>query len=452
MSILKFLTVFAMMVSIFSCSNAPVTQEFSSTASAGDEIQRFESDLNASRDRDVHVLSPYNFERAEDALSSAKKSLDRQKKEKDTLHQIAEGKAYLLRANDFSKVALSNLTEVMAARDQAKSAEASTLLKNDFAEIDSDLKDVTKDIENNKFKSSVKQKSNLQLAYLGLELRAIKLTHLSKPQQTIAQAKKEGAAKFAPRTLAIAEQSYQELDAYITANRHEQSEIMRRHMLTQKKADHAMEITANSKKGSKTSSEDSALKLENAEDMVVAKQNQVDDKMDQLETKETQIVAGRMTNQNLRNQNANLEDTQAFNQQFEIARAEFAANEADVYKQGNTLMIRLKGLEFPVAQATLQGSNFALLAKVQKVIKSFKNSAIVVEGHTDSSGGKSINEKLSTDRAAAVKDYLLTINTGEALNIRSLGYDYQKPLSSNKTVAGRAKNRRVDVLISAEQM
>lgn len=120
-------------------------------------------------------------------------------------------------------------------------------------------------------------------------------------------------------------------------------------------------------------------------------------------------------------------------------------------KQGDALLIRLKGLEFPTAQATLKGSNFSLLGKVQNVIHSFGNSSITVEGHTDSVGGVDSNLKLSTQRAEAVKDYLST-NLGDAqASIKAVGYGYQKPLASNKTASGRAQNRRVDIVIEPEQ-
>lgn len=101
-------------------------------------------------------------------------------------------------------------------------------------------------------------------------------------------------------------------------------------------------------------------------------------------------------------------------------------------------MIRLRGLKFPVAQAVLKGSNFPLLAKVQKVIKDFGKSTVVVEGHTDSVGGKIINEKLSTAGS-------------DPVTITAVGYDYQKPLATNKTSVGRAQNRRVDILIQHEK-
>ena len=95
----------------------------------------------------------------------------------------------------------------------------------------------------------------------------------------------------------------------------------------------------------------------------------------------------------------------------------------------------------------MSGSNFPLLSKVQRVIATFDHGSVIVEGHTDSDGGKVLNEKLSAERAEAVKQYFIANNQGAAMEIKSVGYGFQKPLGTNKTAAGRAQNRRVDVLI-----
>ena len=77
----------------------------------------------------------------------------------------------------------------------------------------------------------------------------------------------------------------------------------------------------------------------------------------------------------------------------------------------------------------------------------------MIEGHTDSVGGKAINDKLSQNRANAVKEYLQTNGGGisaESSKIEAVGYGYQKPLATNKTADGRAQNRRVDIVIKPD--
>jgi outer membrane protein OmpA-like peptidoglycan-associated protein len=91
-----------------------------------------------------------------------------------------------------------------------------------------------------------------------------------------------------------------------------------------------------------------------------------------------------------------------------------------------------------------------LLGKVEKVLDTFGPSQVLVEGHTDSVGGKAINKVVSEKRAAAVKEYLSS-KVGDPSKIQAVGYDYQKPLATNKTTEGRAQNRRVDIVITPEK-
>lgn len=134
-----------------------------------------------------------------------------------------------------------------------------------------------------------------------------------------------------------------------------------------------------------------------------------------------------------------------------MARKAFTTEEAEVYKQGDNILIRLKGMEFPSAKATIQSKNYPLLSKVQKVIGEFgTDSAVTIEGHTDSIGGKQINHQLSTQRAMAVKEYLESNIGGLEKKIEAVGFGDEKPIAGNKTATGRAQNRRVDIVIKPE--
>jgi OOP family OmpA-OmpF porin len=102
----------------------------------------------------------------------------------------------------------------------------------------------------------------------------------------------------------------------------------------------------------------------------------------------------------------------------------------------------------------LSGANFALnsdeplpsgtlkLDQVAKRLGDFPNVAIVVEGHTDSSGAAEYNQRLSERRANAVKDYLVERGV-EAGRISTVGLGESQPVGDNATEEGRAQNRRV---------
>ena len=142
---------------------------------------------------------------------------------------------------------------------------------------------------------------------------------------------------------------------------------------------------------------------------------------------------------------------QEFNEKFNRVQRYFGPSEAEVYKQGNQLVIRLRGIQFPVGQATLSPDNYTLLSKVQQAIRVFGQPMVTIEGHTDSTGSTQVNKELSQKRADAVKTYLAANRTLPESRIKATGYGPDRPLAPNTTAEGRAMNRRIDVLITPSQ-
>ena len=83
------------------------------------------------------------------------------------------------------------------------------------------------------------------------------------------------------------------------------------------------------------------------------------------------------------------------------------------------------------------------------IMKEFSKATFLIEGHTDSTGSVSLNDKLSTKRANAVKDYLVQ-NGIDAARLETKGFGESNPIDSNKTRAGRANNRRVEIKVTNE--
>ncbi len=103
-----------------------------------------------------------------------------------------------------------------------------------------------------------------------------------------------------------------------------------------------------------------------------------------------------------------------------------------------------KTILFDTAKASFQQQTFPVLQSIAAILKEYPSANFSIEGHTDSDGKDATNQKLSEDRAAAVKNYL--IENGIATSrLSSVGYGETKPIDSNKTKAGKANNRRVEV-------
>jgi len=115
----------------------------------------------------------------------------------------------------------------------------------------------------------------------------------------------------------------------------------------------------------------------------------------------------------------------------------------NAYVKIDTLV--LPDILFATGKADLQPQSHALLDSFCRHIEKSKIDSIVVEGHTDSVGTYGLNEKLSLDRAIAVKSYLQE-KTGYA-QVTARGWAFLKPVTDNKTPQGRQRNRRVEVFL-----
>lgn len=82
------------------------------------------------------------------------------------------------------------------------------------------------------------------------------------------------------------------------------------------------------------------------------------------------------------------------------------------------------------------------------VLNKYKDTEILIEGHTDSTGSDQLNQSLSDDRASSVSRALKS-NGVAGGRITTDGYGESQPISDNGTVSGRALNRRVEVAIFA---
>jgi OOP family OmpA-OmpF porin len=102
----------------------------------------------------------------------------------------------------------------------------------------------------------------------------------------------------------------------------------------------------------------------------------------------------------------------------------------------------IRNLEFDVNKATIRSKSFPTLNRVADLLKS-KNFSLKLAGHTDSQGSAEYNMSLSKDRAESIKAYLVSQGVN-ASRVEATGYGEAQPISSNKTKAGRQKNRRVE--------
>ncbi|GAA3572835.1 OmpA family protein [Snuella lapsa] len=109
-----------------------------------------------------------------------------------------------------------------------------------------------------------------------------------------------------------------------------------------------------------------------------------------------------------------------------------------------TLNEYAKTILFDTGKSTIKAQSAAVLKDIISILKEYPTAKFTVEGHTDSTGSDATNQKLSDARANAVKEYLVENGINE-FRLSALGYGESKPIDTNKTRAGRANNRRVEI-------
>jgi outer membrane protein OmpA-like peptidoglycan-associated protein len=124
---------------------------------------------------------------------------------------------------------------------------------------------------------------------------------------------------------------------------------------------------------------------------------------------------------------------------------------AKVERQGDKLVVKFNSaILFDSGKSTLKPASRNDLAEFAKVLKEYKDTDLIIEGHTDNVGKKAGNQKLSVARAESVVSFL----EGEGVargRLTPRGYADDMPVASNDTADGRAQNRRVQIQIAANE-
>jgi len=102
----------------------------------------------------------------------------------------------------------------------------------------------------------------------------------------------------------------------------------------------------------------------------------------------------------------------------------------------------IENLEFETGKASIKPSSYGPLNRVAELLKT-KNFSLKLAGHTDNVGAAASNMRLSKERAESVKQYLVSRGANPS-RIEATGYGETQPIATNKTAAGRQKNRRVE--------
>lgn len=468
------------------------------------KIFELEEALSGGRAEQLNILSPTWYSKAERYLDKARYGLANNGSLSGILTNVAYGHANLKKAQEYARIARDTISEAIKARDLANAAGVA-VYTIDYQGLENEFISLTMDIENDNLSRAKKYEKRVAQKYADLELRAIKEKTLGEVRTLLADAERQGADDITPTMLAVAQKALSDADQFITEQRYEREKMQEKANYALFQAQRVGQIMALSHKLSMMSpealalwsearlaritdqlgardlrNESTDLQLENIIQSIIAllddnkslkslRQQETDNynsKLQQLQDlieqqqiqiaslegdsqkvqKEREVIA-----QKEREAKARLESEQHFQQMFSEVQSMFSPNQAEVYKQSDNLVIRLKAMQFPIGKDLIMPDNYSLLSQVRQAIRTFGDPSVVIEGHTDSTGSAAINEQLSKKRAEAVRQYFIANGTLSESKVTAIGYGSDRPLSPNDTPAGRAVNRRIDVVIKAEK-
>lgn len=431
--------------------------------------------LKAANEARASVLAPKSYGEAARYYRSAEDKLRRGRGIDSIKKDLDQAAKSLRQAVDATRLAGVTLTSAIQARNDAEAANAESFAADLWRDAEERFAAAAVRLEDGNINAARSRASDAEERYRAAELGAIKANYLDETKRLIKQAKKERVERYAPRTLARAETLLAQAEKSLTENRYDTDEPRSVARQAKYEVKHAIYLASVLKpvRDRDVSLEDYALSTERPVERISSALDLVAE-FDQGYDAPTAAVASRIETlqkdayelserrsqimdleseiqqleKQLGTQSARLAAQEEQRRKFRQVEALFGPTEAQVFTQGQNVLIRPIGLVFPTGSAEIEAQYFGLLRKMQDAIRTFPNSTIVVEGHTDSFGGDEANLTLSEERANAVRTYLLAnvndISTGD---VQSVGLGESRPVANNETIDGRAKNRRIDLVI-----
>lgn len=120
---------------------------------------------------------------------------------------------------------------------------------------------------------------------------------------------------------------------------------------------------------------------------------------------------------------------------------------AQITKTARGVVVNLPDILFDVNKATLKQNTQVALAKLAGIVQVFPKINLRIEGYTDSTGSDELNMRLSRERADSVMSFLQSQGVS-AGRMTTAGYGPKFPVADNATAEGRAKNRRVEIVLA----
>ena len=436
----------------------------------------------------AELLAPRSYSRGIKEYSDAESGLERGRNIEYVRTNAAEAANHFKTAAEAAQLASTALAQVMKSRQDAANARAPELSPDIWAEAQRKFGDAIRLLERGDLKSAKRRDIEATSLYRDAELVAIKAQYLSETRRLLADADRARVGRYAPITLGRAKQLLADAERELNENRYDTDLPRSLARQANYEAKHAIYLSevVRQERDKKITVEELVLSWEQSMSTVAAAADVVPDMENGPERLTAELAAYidelRKDKQRLEQEGEEdairladleeelralderlggataeraalverLEAQNRVREQFSQVEKMFGSEEARVFRQGDTIILRLVGLTFDSGAAQIRPENFELLEKVEKAIDVFPRSELIIEGHTDSHGGDDFNQKLSQQRAESVQQYMINAMRIPTYRLIATGYGETRPVASNETASGRAKNRRIDVVIRPE--
>ncbi len=449
------------------------TFSFAQNATKASIFDRYDQLLAKLQHGNAQIFSPENYEKA---LKLYKKATEEFEKDNPDMNKIKEN---LRKCASYASDALNNIQtaqslfkETITARLAALDAGAPQFAAEEWEKAEEKFKDAGEELEDNDKDDAIEESSKAAELYLQARILALKNSILEEARADRETAKNLGAPKLCPETFQALDQSIKDTELLIEESPDSLMTIRRKGEEAAYYGRHAILLSKIIKKmmSSDGGAEAAILKFEDLLSSIAEPFN-YHPFFDQGYSQPVETILAYIANlkneqkrlmrenDSLKNElmtlkekemgiSRELQKKKELEEKIAHIKSLFGPNEAEVRVQGDNLLIRLSGLKFQPGKAIIQPEYFSLLTKVQRALREFPKSYVVVQGHTDATGNAYKNKLLSEKRALAVKEYLNANIDLDPNQIQVIGMGDQMPIASNKTAEGRAKNRRIDILIA----
>jgi len=459
-------------------------------AVAQDELRRtFFKDVDAAREAanalDASLLAPRSYRAGKKDYEAAEAGLERGRNIEYVRRKAGEAEKSFRAAEKSAELAKTVLAQVMKSRQDAANAKAPELAREIWDKAQREFGNAIRYLERGDLKNAKKNDIEATTYYRDAELIAIKAQYLTETRKLLADADRARVGRYAPITLGKAKQLLADAERELSENRYDTDlprSLARQANYEAKHAIYLSEVVRDVRDKNFTV-EDLVLHWEQPlnniagmadiapamsegyEELEKELLTYIENQRNEKQELEQEVESSRLQVADMEDEIRSLDERlggatkeraalvqrleaeERVKAQFEQVEKMFTHNEARVFREGNNVILRLVGLTFDSGKAQIKQEDFDLLAKVEKAIDVFPRSDLIIEGHTDSYGGDSSNQRLSQERAESVQQYMINAMRIPSYRLIATGFGETNPVANNETESGRARNRRIDIII-----